>query len=148
MTNTELIKQYEQALKEAEATINNPSTPEAAVEVTEKVATSLQLKIEKLKKKEPKAICIFCQKENKNTCAHLKGLTVEEVNCLLRVERDDVGLCSDIDDLRDNTCEDPDNKETGKRWMCVLTECGSCQTDAEELAEQFGDYSSTINNPY
>lgn len=49
MTKQEKIKLYEQAIKEAEETLNDPSAPEAAKDAAEKVVASLDKKLIKMK---------------------------------------------------------------------------------------------------
>jgi hypothetical protein len=86
-----------------------------------------------------KAICLFCKEDNKVTCSHLKGMTVQEVNAVLWIGSDDAWLY-EKDFLSDNSCEEPNNKETFARWLCVFERCSACTIDVEDLEDQFDSF--------
>lgn len=51
MTIQEHIKRYELAIKEAEQTRDNPSAPQAAIEMAERIIESMSNKLNELKSK-------------------------------------------------------------------------------------------------
>lgn len=87
-----------------------------------------------------KAKCYFCKEENKEVCTHLKNMTVAEVNKVLWITNEDEFFCPDRDIIADNSCEEPKNKETAARWLCVFERCQNCTIDAGHLEEAFDSF--------